>query len=261
MEHEAYTALRAEEETYWWYRGLHRLVVQLLRMHAPQSLVSPGESLILDAGCGTGGMLAALMDHRHRFGIDLSPLALHLARDRSGLRLCRGTVERLPFSEASFDLVLSLDVLYHRAVASDRAALGEMFRCLKPGGTLLLNLPAYEALRSSHDQAVHTARRYRRRGLRALLEDAGFQVIRLTHWNTLLFPGLALVRLARRRHLHATASRPAPAGDVAPLPPMLNRLLLEVLVLEHRILRWTDFPFGLSLVAVARRPQDDGAPR
>lgn len=271
MEPIEYDTLFAQEEGFWWYRGLHRLVEDELRRalpgrpgHGPSrrdaraAAVNPAAVTaarplrILDAGCGTGGMTRRLATLGEVTGLDWSPLALDLARRRGPHRWTRGSVERLPFRDDTFDFVVSLDVLYHRSVQSDLAALLEFRRCLRPGGSLILNLPAFESLRSTHDAAIHTARRYRRGPLASLLRAAGLAPSRATHWNAFLFPGLAAVRWMRRRA--GLAEGPAATSDVRPVPAAVNRLLGGVLALERAWLARWDLPVGLSVLAVARKP-------
>jgi SAM-dependent methyltransferase len=271
MEPTEYTTLFAREESFWWYQGLHRLVEQEIRRALPglsgegrssgdaraTSLDAAGDTAarplrILDAGCGTGGMTQRLAAQGSVTGLDWSPLALDLARRRGPLRWTRGSVERLPFRTGTFDLVVSLDVLYHRSVGSDLAALLEFHRCLRPGGSLILNLPAFESLRSTHDAAIHTARRYRRDPLTSLLRAAGLAPDRVTHWNAFLFPGLVVVRWMRRRAREAEG--PAVSSDVRPVPGPVNSVLAGILALERRWLARWDLPVGLSILAVARKP-------
>jgi SAM-dependent methyltransferase len=271
MEPAEYTTLFAQEESFWWYQGLRRLVEQEMRRELP-GLPGEGRSRgdtsstsadaaggaaarplrILDAGCGTGGMTQRLAAQGSVTGLDWSPLALDLARRRGSLAWTRGSVERLPFRTGTFDLVVSLDVLYHRGVGSDLLALQELRRCLRPGGSLIVNLPAFESLRSSHDAAVHTARRYRRRPLTTLLSDAGLIPGRVTYWNAILLPGLIAIR-HRRRRPHA-AGGPAVASDVRALPGPVNNILAGILTVERAWLARWDLPVGLSILAVARKP-------
>ncbi len=180
-------------------------------------------------------------------GVDVSPLALAHARNRVDCPLCLGSVERLPFASNTFDLALSLDVLYHAAVADDVAALRELARVVRPGGAVIINAPAYEALRSSHDRAIHTGRRYTRRELRRKVERAGLAAARCTYWNTLLFAPIALVRLWRRRQARSDS-------DLRPTPALANAGLQLLLSVERALLRWMDAPFGLSILCVAEKP-------
>ena len=256
MEAAEYDTLRQLEERFWWYRGLHDLIGREISSVARDA----GRPLeVLDAGCGTGGMLARLdalsRESRgafrlHSTGLDWSARALRYASGRGPGRWVRGSVEELPFASERFDLIYSLDVLYHRAVGSDARALRELRRCLKPGGLLLLHLPAFESLRSSHDTAIHTARRYRRGPLTALLRASGFRPRRVTYRNAFLFPALATVRWMRRGEQGSTEP---PPSDVRPLPAWIDQSLYLVLRAESTWLRAGDLPWGLSLLALAER--------
>lgn len=251
MEPTEYNTLRALEDRFWWYRALHRLIAERAR-RLLRSAPSARKPRVLDAGCGTGGLLVRLgLIDADLHGLELHPLGLAHARERGLNRLCRGSVSELPYRDGSFDLVISLDVLYHRSVRSDLEALREMRRVLRPGGGILLNLPAYESLRSSHDEAIHTARRYRQETLIQLLRDAGFAPTRVSYRNSVLFPVLAWVRWLRRGH--AGHEQGAPQSDVRPLPPILDAMLFLALDAERPWLRRFGFPFGLSLLAEARR--------
>jgi SAM-dependent methyltransferase len=184
-------------------------------------------------------------------GLDLSPRALSYAAARGERRLVRGNVGQLPFREASFDLVVSADVLYHRAVGDDEGALAELRRVCRPGGVVLLNLPAHAWLTADHDRAIHTARRYARRDLRRLAARTALDVVRLSYFNCLLFPLAAAVRLASRRGLARS--------DVRALPRPLDAALARLLEAEGRLLLRVPLPWGLSLFAVLRRPQPANA--
>ncbi|MDW8444931.1 MAG: methyltransferase domain-containing protein [Acetobacteraceae bacterium] len=230
----------------WWYRALHARVVACLgRFPGPPSLP------LLDAGCGTGGLLARAVrafPGRTFVGVDVAPEAVRRARRKvPEARLAVASVSALPFAGESFAAVVSCDVLCHRLVEEERA-LAEFFRVLAPGGTLILNLPAHEWLRSAHDERVHNARRYTRRALGSRLERAGFAVCELRHWNTLLLPLMVLKRkmLARGR---------AGNSDVALLPPPIEAIFRAVTGAEGLLARaGVRFPAGGSLLAVAQRP-------
>lgn len=247
MRPDEYARIYAAEETHWWYRSLHRLTLSLLDRHLGTRTDPPR---LLDAGCGTGGMAAQLARRGAVTAMDYSPHALDFCRRRALPRLVRGSVNALPFGDACFDAVLSLDVLYHAAVLDDARAVRELARVLRPGGLLLLNLPAYDWLRGQHDIVIETQRRYTRRGVGQLLSAADLETVQLGYWNTLLFPAAAAVRLAsRRRPAHGEAD-----SDVGPVAPALNRALSGILALERRLMTVAPLPFGLSVIAVGRRP-------
>ena len=249
MNSREYETMRHMEDDYWWYRGLHSLVTDVAR----RKLVDASAPLILDAGCGTGGMLAALrrsLNGADLTGLDSSAEAIDLTRARNlGVKLVCAPVEEMPFPESYCDLVISLDVLSAKGL-DDARALRECRRVLKGGKSLVLNLPAFDLLRSVHDAAIGGARRYTRGGLRRLLREAGFEVEWLTYWNALLFPPIAVWRLLTRPR----AGRPHPRSDLHPLPAMLNRLLAAQLGLELRLAQHVPLPFGTSVFAVVRKP-------
>jgi SAM-dependent methyltransferase len=238
MEQVEYELMSQAEDRMWWYRAVHDRMLLLLRRAAP-----PGGARLLDAGCGTGGLLRLLPN---AVGLDLAPVAAAFARAKSGAPVAVGSVAALPFPTASFDAVFSVDVLYHRAV-DERATLAEALRCLKPGGALMLNLPAYEWLKSPHDAAVHGARRYTARRVRALLREAGFQPVRVGYWNTLLFPLMVV-----RRKLFPPDDA---ASDVMVYPAPMETAFRAVTRIEHWLLAaGLNLPFGGSVIALARKP-------
>jgi len=224
----------------WWFRGLHANLIAAWKEAAP-------EARILDAGCGTGGLLARLaarLPGAALIGLDRDAAALSITRAKSGRRVILGTVDTLPFDEASFDAIFSADVLCHRGVDAARA-LAEFCRCLRPGGVVILNLPAYRWLYSAHDIAVDNARRFGRQELAALLVGAGFVRLRIRYWNGLLFPFMLVRRLLMR----------GGGSDVTTPAPLLNRSLWLMMRAEAILLRagW-GLPFGGSLLARAMKP-------
>jgi len=236
--------MRVAEDRYWWY--------QALRQHVVDSIEPGGGRFsLLDAGCGTGGMLAAV---RNKFpeaelaGLDESEHALELAAGRqTGARFVCASVHDLPFPENAFDFVLSLDVWSHAGV-DDALAAHETHRVLRPGGKLILNLAAFEFLKGAHDCAVDVDRRYQRHQVRALLSGAKFKIERLTYWNAALTPPIALLRWLSRR-----AVPEQPRSDFRPLPSFVNRALKAVAALELSTSRHVSLPFGTSVFAVARK--------
>ena len=205
-----------------------------------------GQRRVLDAGCGTGGNLLHLGSYGRGVGVDLSADATAYSR-RRGLPVARASVAALPFAPQTFDLVTSFDVLYHAWVGDDRVAVGELARVLRPGGLLLLRLPALELLRGAHDEAVQTRHRYQRDEVKALLHGTGLDVARISYCNTLLLP-LILVR----RTIDRLTGRHG--SDVALLPPLFEWLFRNLLLAEARLMRHVSLPIGASIVALARKP-------
>jgi ubiquinone/menaquinone biosynthesis C-methylase UbiE len=243
MEDDEYDTLAALEDRHWWYAGQRAIAGALLR-RVP---LSPNAA-ILDAGCGVGGGLTWLRESAGELGtvtgIDLHPRALRHAAQVSR-RVARASVEALPFPEQSFDLVTSFEVLYHLDVADDLAALREFARVLRPGGWLMVRVPAHDWLRGAHDRQVHTRHRYSRREMGQKLRQAGFSIQRLSYVGAFLFPLAAVRRLAQRQGQAHT--------DVTLPGPFLNALLTRLLAAEGAWLPWLNTPLGLSVIAVAQK--------
>ena len=237
-----YDMMARVEDGYWWYRDLRRRVTTSL--HAA---LGAAPRRILDVGCGTGANARAL---RTAFpssvivGTDIAPRALAHSRARGLGPLVRASANELPFRGGTFDAALMTDVLNVAAV-DDAVALREAHRVLRVGGVLAANVPAFEWLRGTHDAAVNTARRYRRRELGRLLNAAGFAVGRVVYWNALLLP----VAFVMRRVRHG-ARGSHPVSDLAPLPHAIDSALGGVLAVERRLAGWMPLPFGTSLFAV-----------
>jgi SAM-dependent methyltransferase len=239
-----YDLMYRVEDDHWWYTGMRAISGAVLAGDGADS----GTARILDAGCGTGRNAVELGRLGQVTGIDLSPRAIHLCTARGLERLARASVAQLPFAGETFDLVTAFDVLCHAAVRDEHATLREFWRVLRPGGRLLVHLPAYGWLTSRHDRAVHNERRYAASKVRTLLEATRFTVVRMTYANTLLFPLAALRRLAERA---PTAGEPS--SDLNTSFGRMGALFGRILAMEARLIRHVDLPFGLTLVALARK--------
>jgi SAM-dependent methyltransferase len=252
VEPSEYERIARLEGSHFWYRGLHALVLAALARHLPAASAALGGAtaerpLILDAGCGPGGLTVQLLALGRVVGLDRSALALQFAATHARLPLLQASVSALPLAAGSVDAVVCLDVLYHRAVPDDRAALAELAAACRPGGLLLLNLPAHAWLAGPHDAQVHTARRYDRAQVRALARAAGLEVVRLSWFNCALLPAaVATRRLSGRRD--------RPHSDVQALPAPINAPLSAWMRLEAALALRGLLPWGLSLFAVLRRP-------
>jgi SAM-dependent methyltransferase len=246
-----YSRMYEVEESHWWYVGLHKLIVEAVEQES-RRLKRP--LAIFDAGCGTGRLCQLLTGLGHTVsGCDFSEEALRLCRLRGVTDTFSADLNSIELAEESFDVITSIDVLYHRGVADDVAVMQRLQRALKPGGLLILNLVAHEFLRSSHDIAVHTRERYTRHILCQRLHSAGFTIDSSTYRVSLLFPFIAVLRLLSRCALSHDANPETVASDVTMPQPLLNTLLLKVLELENMVLKFTPLPVGSSVFVTARK--------
>jgi ubiquinone/menaquinone biosynthesis C-methylase UbiE len=247
MDPQEYNLMFTVEQTHWWYQGMEKITRAILnKWHGPDS-----NAKILDAGCGTGaGMFTYLADYGKVTGIDISPIALGFCHERNLTSLALASVTKIPFHSDSFDLVTSFDVLYERAVQSDLTAVTEFFRVLRPGGLVLLRLPAYDWLRGQHDVTIHTARRYTAPQVNQLLQDSGFHLLHSSYANTILFP------LAVAKRLLEHIFPPAPASsDLSVNVGALNGFFKTILGSEAPLTAHIGLPFGLSVIAIGQKPK------
>lgn len=239
MEPAEYAVMDEVEERMWWYRALHARIGDTL---------ASARGRVLDAGCGTGGLLTRLRGRPgiELFGLEYANEAARRAAVKSGAIIVRGSINALPFSAGSFAAVVSADVLCHGAV-NPATALAELHRVLVPGGLLVLNMPSYQWLMSVHDRKVHNVRRTTAGRLHRDLDAAGFEQVQTRYWNTLLLPLMILQRkVLARRNDGETMS------DVAAFPPIIDATFHALTELE----RYLDLklPAGGSILATARKP-------
>jgi SAM-dependent methyltransferase len=234
------------EDRHWWFVGRRQILLGLLEQH----LEDRADLRLLDFGCGTGTMAG----HLGRFGavtaVDADTEAVAFCRQRGLTDVRHLDGSQLPFGEGEFDVATSFDVLEH--IEDDFAALRELRRVLRPGGTFLCGVPAFPFLWGRQDEISHHFRRYVRPELRARLEDAGFDVLRASYFNSILFPAIAAVRVWRRV-LPADGNGKPLQSDFEMGPPWLNAALARVFATEAALVRARDLPYGVSLVALCER--------
>src|SRR6516164_11214206 len=229
----------------WWFAALHRKLLML----ASRLPLERTDLPVLDAGCGTGGLLAQLAQRypkKAALGLDADWLACARAAVKSARPACVGSINELPFADGVFAAIFSADVLCHRGV-NEHSALRQFHRCLAEDGYLVLNLPAYRWMLSRHDVAVSNIRRYTATGLRRLLRATGFRPVYVSYWNLVLFPLMVITRKLFR-------GDPVAVSDVKLYPRMIDMLCRAATDVELALLKaGLRFPFGGSIIAIAVR--------
>ena len=261
MRDEDFKNLHELEDTFWWFVGMRDMQAVLLDpvvASARPFLRPDAHRVVLDLGCGTGGNMEWLRRYGTSatlVGLDVSEAALRFCRSEQQADVLLASVTDVPYADSCCDVATSFDVLIQLPCdGSDQRALTEMHRVLRPGGVGFVRVAAYEWMRSGHDDALNTQRRYTLPLVTQLAHTAGLEVVRGTYANTILFPVAALRRLVLMR-VGATSSD----SDVRPMPRGLrwtSRLMERVLRLEARLLAHPRmrFPFGLSVIIIVRKP-------
>lgn len=236
------------EETHWWFRGRREMVRSLVKRIQPDR-----QANILEIGCSGGVLIRQLRadGYQRVTGIDISPDAIAICL-KAGLDAQLMDASRLAFPADSFDVITASDILEH--LADETQALREWGRVLKPGGALVIFVPAFQFLWSHHDTVNKHFRRYTRAGLIQVLQTNGFKIERGSYWNVSLFLPVAAVRMLMRKM--SPPGRQGEVGDLEQPPALANEALIRLLALENRCLRLGfNAPWGVSVMVLARKPQ------
>lgn len=238
MDRAVYDRMAQHDATHWWYVARRRILAGLIASH----INPPRNARILEIGCGTGHNFSMLGQFGTVDAIEIDEGARALAEERLGRPILTAPLPGLDgIADASYDVIALLDVLEH--IEEDTASLASIRKKLKPGGKILLTVPANPWMWSAHDTAHHHHRRYTRAGLAAVAQQAGLKVELLNHFNSLLFPVAAAARLAGKLMGKKTSDDQMPAAPV-------NAVLTGIFGLERHLVGRVPLPAGVSLVAI-----------
>jgi ubiquinone/menaquinone biosynthesis C-methylase UbiE len=237
-----YEAMFDLEDVYWWFVARRQLAEEILR----GELRNKPDARLLDVGCGTGSNLRAFASLARVVGVDSSAEALKFCRMRGVSSVARGEIERLPFADASIDVITAMDVLEH--TDDDLVALRELRRVCRPDGLLLVTVPAYGFLWSEHDEALKHRRRYTAHELRNKLTNCNFVVERSSYFITTLFFPILFLRFYQGLFKKSVY----PQTSLVLLPKWLNAMLIGLHAIERWLFRVMNLPFGVSIVVQAR---------
>lgn len=243
MDPQVYSRMAAVEDRHWWFVARRRILTSVLSRY----VALPAGARLLEAGCGTGGNLAMLGRFGQVAAFEPDATARQLASRKAGVEVRDGLLpDPVPFEDGSFDLVAALDVLEH--LDDDLNSLKALRKRLRPGGWVLMTVPAFPFLWSRHDESHHHKRRYRKTALKQVVREAGLEPVKVTYFNTLLFPLVVAVRLAK-----TLLGREE--GDDALPPGPLNRLLEGIFGIERHLVGRIGLPAGVSLLVLARNAE------
>lgn len=248
MEREVYRQFFELERENWWFAGMRSIYHRQIKKLG----MSAVSQRVLDVGCGTGIWTQQLSRLGITVGVDYSKEALAFCRTRELSNLLRASACEIPFHSNAFSLVTAFGVIEH--IDEDQKMLSELFRVCRPGGYVFLLTSAYRFLWSYHDDFVHHKRRYLRSELLSKVRNAGFEIYKISYVNSILFPGIAGVRMFQRIKYF----RPKCAERVTEIFDVkgaLNKALRSILEVEAYLLQFISFPFGVGLLCIARKPK------
>ncbi|HTE09428.1 MAG TPA: class I SAM-dependent methyltransferase [Chitinophagaceae bacterium] len=244
-----YDTMAKCEQELWWYRCLHDLT--LLKIKTAATVAHPR---VLDAGCGTGGLLLKLKENGYSnlAGFDLSPDAVTAARATSGIdvQLLDITALNGVYAPNSFDVITSHDIVCFLPEGQDKVAVDNLLSLLKPGGILLMNLPALKAFYGTHDVALGMQRRYSKKSIRVLVNGSA-EILELIYWPFLLSPPIFLARTAQKIEL-LFKDKEKIVSDVKMPSSHLNNVFYKMTSFENRNIKIK--PWGSSLFSVLQKP-------
>jgi SAM-dependent methyltransferase len=249
MEKNFYLQYATVEDKHWWFVARRRILDQVI-----SQIILPIDAKILEVGCGTGGNLRMLSRHGEIAAMELDETACEFANQRQVTAVKLGSLpDKIPFAD-DYDLIVAFDVIEH--LDDDLAALSALRSHLKPGGWIILTVPAYQFLWSHHDDINHHKRRYRLQGLQKVVRKADFSIAYGTYFNTFLFPLVAgvrlleqLLKLKNKSHENQTKI----SSDLTLPSPLVNKLLTFLFASERHFMGKLSLPFGVSALVVAQK--------
>lgn len=241
MDRNVYLRMSEQDSEHWWFVARRQILADQIA-----ALNIGSGARVLEAGCGPGGNLEMLSRFGDLAAFELDAEARVLASERSGIDVIAGALpDEIAYPAETFDLVAAFDVVEH--IERDQESVRSMAELLRPGGRLMISVPAYQWLWSKHDERHHHWRRYTRQEIEALIISAGLRIEKSSHFNTLLFPMILLVRLYK--NLLGITDRP---DDRTP-GPFMNGLLRRIFAAERFWLRHGSFPMGVSILCIATK--------
>lgn len=245
MKKQEYATMFEYEDNYWWYVGLHELIKSYIYKFSENDF----SKKILDAGCGTGKMLQILNKFQNAEGFDIEEKAIEYSEKRGLKNIKIQDINTWKPEENKYDFIISSDVICCKGIINDIDICRNFFSALKPGGKLILNLPALDILSRNHDIAVYIAKRYKRKSFEKELKNIGLKIKTSTYRLPSLFFIILGLKVFEKKATHTSAT-----SDLKPISKILNKMLLLAISFENMLISLGfRFPFGSSLFIVAQK--------
>ena len=242
MNKEEYQNIANLQETHWWYQGMKDISISIIKKYLPRHK----KLRILDVGCGAGVTFPCFSIFGEVKGLDISDEAIKFCHEKKYYMVKKGSAEKIPFPDELFDLVTCFDVLYHKDVKNDVNALREFYRVLRSDGYLLIREPVDYGFLSRHDETVQARQRYQKKELKEKIQSNGFNIIKTSYVNCLLYPFIYIKRKFESKNINN-------ASDIKRTNPLLNYILKKILSFEGILLKKFNLPWGISIICLAQK--------
>lgn len=248
MVKDEYYRMAEVESTHWWYRSLHFLVLKHIKKHFSSRKIK-----IIDAGCGTGGLMSFLIGRGYRdiHGFDVSDVAVKFCQDNN-LSVFKGNLKNISdyFQEEDADVIISNDTFYFLSIDEQRKLADDIYRVLRKGGVLIANMPALKTFGGIHDLQVGIKRRFEREDIGRVFDGNKYALLTKTFWPLALSPVIWLSRYVQRLKMKLNPDTRI-ISDLKNEGKIINSMLFSITKAENQIL--SKKPFGSSLFLVMKK--------
>ncbi|MDP3265862.1 MAG: class I SAM-dependent methyltransferase [Sulfuricurvum sp.] len=241
-----YIKMDSVENSHWWYKSLHHMVLNIIKNEFNSSNIS-----ILDAGCGTGGLLSSLTANGYNFlhGFDISKEAIDIAKSKN-LKVSISDLKQYKYTDQAYDIIISNDTMYFLTLDEQKKILNEFYKSLNLNGIVILNLPSFDTFRGMHDEAVGIKKRFNKKMVHAMIKNSKYKVIKQTYWPFSLSPIIFFIRMLQRFKLIFLKNSKI-KSDIDLPSDVINNILYKVVSFENKFL--VKKPFGSSLFLVLQK--------
>ncbi len=247
MDYKDFLSIDKKESLSFWHKARLNLIFYLLNNAFDNY---DKNRKILDIGCGTGTELKILNKFGQATAIDIDNNALAMAK-KNNCQTILADIEKYDLDNNYYDAVCCFDILEH--LKNDQQVMKNIFNSLKAGGYLFFTVPAYQFIFSGHDIVLGHQRRYNKKEIALKLEKAGFKIIKLNYWNSLLFPAIFVIRITKKIFIKIS-NKNTHKSDLKNYNQYIEQILFYILNLENKLMPYNiKPPFGLTIYGIAKK--------